>query len=741
MKHFFSIFSVLFFATSLLAQSGLTCEDAIPVDKNYRATIDGPCEIWYTANTYDLPIHVYFTPVVDNSSWGPEVQVDLTCIPGVYADAKIDSLINLVSDFDVAFPLELLSELVVRDGKNEWDLSISKTYRDNMAEFGVTYPVQAFVKVTYFEAGTVSLTPDTAFTSCMENAEHVVLGDTLEIKANDAERVFVFPYSEWQEEDSLRFVWTGDEPLQVFLAVQECSFETSKDNPYVWEVFSLSSDKPRKLYPDEIKAAIDKHKEGGLYYAKVIAPCSGQLVVEQIPLAEIEGGAKLLEYGQTIPVSDVSDQLYCFPKTWLATEFKAPTSGNVKLFLSTTTEFSASDDDPNVLTSYELELVNGARELCFSNVEMSVITARAVNDYIYVRFLSDESTTLSINEWVISSCANNSRRLYPNVERSIAAKSYRNIYRLKYADFKGGAITITWTGNSTLPTFLAQDCNLDLSTSADNLLLNPAPAIGRKGKLTIDAATVNSWASRIDEEGFMYVCFNPNNTGRVKFVVTKPDPIYTTIAESVCYGETYTWNGQTYAATGEYQQTFVAANGADSIVTLQLTVRPEVPATEEHVTVAYSETHTWHGVTYTESGSYSVTLQDAFGCDSVVTLHLTVLPNPDRTELYPNDYMILNLASAFKVFTMEHLSWVAQDVNIHWGGTSPLYVFIASENDFALTPYNRYVLHYEEIAAGGDWILTASQMASWAQHAAAAGGKVYVRFLTEEEGELTTKGL
>jgi hypothetical protein len=257
---------------------------------------------------------------------------------------------------------------------------------------------------------------------------------------------------------------------------------------------------------------------------------------------------------------------------------------------------------------------------------------------------------------------------------------------------------------------------------------------------------VDSWKSSLESDGFIYVRLNSSRQGYITFTSTKPepiipDPIYTTIAESVCFGESYTWNGQTYAATGEYQQTFVAANGADSIVTLQLTVRPEVPATEEHVTVAYGETHTWHGVTYTESGSYSATLQDAFGCDSVVTLHLTVLPNPNRTELYPNDYMILNLASAFKVFTMEHLSWVAQDVNIHWGGTSPLYVFIASENDFALTPYNRYVLHYEEIAAGGDWVLTAAQMASWAQHAAAAGGKVYVRFLTEFEGELTTKGL
>jgi hypothetical protein len=281
-----------------------------------------------------------------------------------------------------------------------------------------------------------------------------------------------------------------------------------------------------------------------------------------------------------------------------------------------------------------------------------------------------------------------------------------------------------------------------MSTSDEHVIYSKT--FTRKGSTNINVSVVNSWASSVDEYGYLYVRFNPSTNSRVSFSTSKPakpDPIYTTLAESVCYGESYTWNGQTYSATGEYQQTFVAANGADSIVTLQLTVRPEVPATEEHVTIAYGETHTWNGVTYTESGSYSATLQDAFGCDSVVTLHLTVLPNPNKTELYPNDYMILNLASAFKVFTMEHLSWVAQDVNIHWGGTSPLYVFIASENDFALTPYNRYVLHYEEIAAGGDWVLTAAQMASWAQHAAAAGGKVYVRFLTEFEGELTTKGL
>ena len=40
MKKFVSVFLVIFAATSMLAQSGLTCDDPIPVDSNYQAQID-----------------------------------------------------------------------------------------------------------------------------------------------------------------------------------------------------------------------------------------------------------------------------------------------------------------------------------------------------------------------------------------------------------------------------------------------------------------------------------------------------------------------------------------------------------------------------------------------------------------------------------------------------------------------------------------------------------------------------
>lgn len=54
-----------------------------------------------------------------------------------------------------------------------------------------------------------------------------------------------------------------------------------------------------------------------------------------------------------------------------------------------------------------------------------------------------------------------------------------------------------------------------------------------------------------------------------------PDPVFTSFDATVEYGQTYTWNDLTYDSTGVYTQQFQAATGADSIVTLNLTVLPK----------------------------------------------------------------------------------------------------------------------------------------------------------------------
>ncbi|MBO7458140.1 MAG: InlB B-repeat-containing protein [Paludibacteraceae bacterium] len=83
----------------------------------------------------------------------------------------------------------------------------------------------------------------------------------------------------------------------------------------------------------------------------------------------------------------------------------------------------------------------------------------------------------------------------------------------------------------------------------------------------------------------------------------------------------YTWNDQTYTTSGNYDQTFVMQNGCDSVVTLHLTVN-QSKASEFSETATSS--YTWNGQTYVMSGDYRQTFSAANGCDSVVTLHLTI---------------------------------------------------------------------------------------------------------------------
>ena len=96
---------------------------------------------------------------------------------------------------------------------------------------------------------------------------------------------------------------------------------------------------------------------------------------------------------------------------------------------------------------------------------------------------------------------------------------------------------------------------------------------------------------------------------------------------TVCYGESYMWNGKEYSKSGVYTDTLQNIQGGDSILMLNLTVLPEVIGTEENLTICYGESYKWCGVEYSESGVYRDTLQSAQGCDSIVTLNLTVLPS------------------------------------------------------------------------------------------------------------------
>jgi len=167
----------------------------------------------------------------------------------------------------------------------------------------------------------------------------------------------------------------------------------------------------------------------------------------------------------------------------------------------------------------------------------------------------------------------------------------------------------------------------------------------------------------------------------------------TTSNETVITCTSYTWpaNGMTYTMTGNYSVTLMNANNCDSVANLDLTIGSFAYATTNvngcdavtlfgntytNSTVAYDtiidgagagcdsiteativvnqstsstfdetinfdESYLFDGTTLITSGTYNATIPNSVGCDSNITLNLTVLPNgiadfANGLKVYPN---------------------------------------------------------------------------------------------------------
>jgi len=97
------------------------------------------------------------------------------------------------------------------------------------------------------------------------------------------------------------------------------------------------------------------------------------------------------------------------------------------------------------------------------------------------------------------------------------------------------------------------------------------------------------------------------------------DSVYATL----CSGNSYSFNGQQLTTAGTYNATFSSANGCDSIVTLFLSV---IASASSYIydTICKGESYILGNQTLTSAGVYSEVYTAANGCDSTVTLALAV---------------------------------------------------------------------------------------------------------------------
>lgn len=140
--------------------------------------------------------------------------------------------------------------------------------------------------------------------------------------------------------------------------------------------------------------------------------------------------------------------------------------------------------------------------------------------------------------------------------------------------------------------------------------------------------------------------------------------INTTESGTICQGDTYAFNGQTYTAAGTYTATLTRVNGCDSIVTLTLNVNPlpnpSITQSGAVLSTGNFNTYQWYyngsalgnatsqSYTPTLNGNYSVGVSDANGCmassnifnvtdvstQTIINLRLELYPNPTTGVLY-----------------------------------------------------------------------------------------------------------
>lgn len=210
------------------------------------------------------------------------------------------------------------------------------------------------------------------------------------------------------------------------------------------------------------------------------------------------------------------------------------------------------------------------------------------------------------------------------------------------APLGNGSVVITY---NDFPTILSTTgdtrceagiVNVSATPNAGTIDWYDAPTGG-----TLLLAGSNTYSTSIVTTTTFYA--EPNNGGclGISRVPVTATVNYNTFSDTTAIAcEIFTWYGTDYTASGTPTYTLTNSIGCDSIITLNLTIlNPSIGDTA----ATACEMFTWYGTDYTTSGTPTYTLTNAAGCDSIVTLNLTINNNNfDLTLNASNDTLFAN---------------------------------------------------------------------------------------------------
>lgn len=181
-------------------------------------------------------------------------------------------------------------------------------------------------------------------------------------------------------------------------------------------------------------------------------------------------------------------------------------------------------------------------------------------------------------------------------------------------------------------------------------------------------------------------------SGTVTITVNHPE--YSEETAYTCPDEPYQWNGQYYTGEGDYLYETTTAQGCYKAITLHLHYYPTyAEGSVTYASICHGDSYPFHGQSYNTTGRYSHTLETVHGCDSIVWLDLTVYPDNGVTE-HPWTTCEADLPYQFNgvyfnqavdtIFTMQDMY-----------GCDSLVRFVLTINEYTILPTEKHYLCYD----------------------------------------------
>ena len=636
MKHvLFTIFAALFAITAIAQSDGSSCEKAIYVDSLMMQSVEANTIYWFTANTDDLPLTVYFFPD-EESELAPEIYIDFTCEPGVYEDQNIRDIVDLAIDMGIYFPLGMPFDTIEVDGATAYRVSYERDLLELLVMLGIDYSVPVYVSFRSPVSGSSQVSNIKTVTLCTDLHQRVEMRDTIYLQANKPGLVY-FPVTEWKDK-KMSFTWTGSTPIRAYLET-DCDFDTLTSEYTYKFANQLNGFYTQQVIENDIDNYIRDAEDGNMYVL-FVAPEDGKVYVGDyvdhgsVTIDNCIGNRKTTAID--FPTTDAGLAMAAsIPSKSYRFEAKTIQDKNIRLKWKTTENklavayfanfcgFELKASDPDVLDTVHF-VYNEEENAMIANIpfeRVNKIAKQNTDGWLFMQIYRQEAGSFwwDTYEVVEPDCDSKSILLQPNDSVYLPANYYNTSYKMPVDAWKDHAHTFTWRGNRKAYIFIADTCSFPLAPYNEHvgkyMEINPNETL----ELNEDDMDylVEDFA---DDKNNLYLRLRSDAEG---FLVTHQIREMSTdtveLTQSAC--EAYTWYGVTYTESGTYEHKTQVDTWKEKLEILHLTINHNVTVELDQIAC---DSLNWNGMFLTQSGIYTYTTQTVQGCDSIEVLHLTI---------------------------------------------------------------------------------------------------------------------